>query len=95
MTTDIIQVSSPHEWISGDSSKRYTNIDDKTKTLHTNVGPQYVISYFERKIAVIRHKRFKVSNLRRYFKVLRKILHLNKNPKKKGYEKFLTDEEKQ
>lgn len=96
--TDTILFGSPFEWVSADKGKQYTYLNDKTTTtipnLHTSAGPQHVISYFERKINVIRQKRFKVSNFRRYFKTLRKVLHLNKNPKRKGYDKFLTDEEK-
>lgn len=77
----------------GINSKQYCNLDD-SHTFYVSTAPTQVRSFFERKIATIRQRRFKVCNLKRYFKLLRRLVHLNKNPKRKGYEKFLTDEEK-
>lgn len=84
-------------WYEGFSENNANANKNKVKFTDKNKhkqGAQYVIGFIECKVAVIQQKRFKLSNFRRYFKVIRKILHLNKHPKRKGYDKFLTDEER-
>lgn len=50
--------------------------------------------YILDKFSVIKNHNYKVRNVVRFAKFLRCKLHLQKKPKKKGYEKFLTVEEK-
>lgn len=46
------------------------------------------------KLSIIRNHNYKVKNVVRFARFLRCTLHLQKKPKKKGYERFLTAEEK-
>lgn len=46
------------------------------------------------KLSMIQNHNYKVKNVVRFAKFLRCKLHLQKKPKKKGYEKFFTAEEK-
>lgn len=46
------------------------------------------------KFSMIKNHNYKVRNVVRFAKFLRCKLHLQKSPKKKGFEKFFTAEEK-
>lgn len=60
-----------------------------TRKTHQNI--QQIIC---NKFRAIRNCEFDFNDVRMLFKVLRKKIGLNKSPHKKGYGKFLTDEER-
>lgn len=56
----------------------------------SNLIKKFVLDKFN----IIKNHNYKVRNVGQFARFLRCKLHLQKKPKKKGYEKFLTAEEK-
>lgn len=50
--------------------------------------------YVSEKLTAIKNHNYKIKNVLRFAKYLRRKLHMQKKPTKKGYEKFFTNEEK-
>lgn len=73
---------------------RNDNNKNESNNWKMNNAKQFVIKYVERRIQQIQRKNFRIIQFRSHLKILRKILHLNKNPKKKGYDKFMSEEDK-
>lgn len=66
--------------------------DGLTSTVSDNSVAVHVWRVLQDKCTQL--KRIRASDMRRLSKAARKILGLNRSPKGKGYEKFLSDEEK-
>ncbi|XP_063708512.1 uncharacterized protein LOC134837117 [Culicoides brevitarsis] len=83
----IFQSENPHD---GNIPENNTNKFNS----NLNNARKIVIKFVERQVQELQRRNFRISRLRSHLKLLRKILHLNKNPKKKGYDKYLNEEEK-
>uniref|UniRef100_A0A336LY12 CSON004839 protein n=1 Tax=Culicoides sonorensis TaxID=179676 RepID=A0A336LY12_CULSO len=70
------------------------NNSNNSRKSNLSNAKTFVINYIEQKYLELQRKNFKILKFRHHFKLIRKILHLNKNPKRKGYDKFLSDEDK-
>lgn len=71
-----------------------TQSDNRNKSKNISNVKKFVINYLEKRIQQIQRRNFKITQFKSNLKILRKLLHLNKHPKKKGYDKFLSDEDK-
>lgn len=61
---------------------------------YSNEKSSAIKKFVLEKFSMIKNHNYKVRNVVRFAKYVRCKLHLQKKPKKKGYEKFLTAEEK-
>lgn len=68
--------------------------NDKKSDNNRDSRKKFLFNYVSSKITVIRDAKFNITNLKLCLKMLRKSLNLNKSPKRKGYGKLITDEEK-
>lgn len=76
------------------SSSNHDNNNFNRNKSNINNAKRFVISYFERRIQQLQRKDFKIIQFKSHLKMLRKLLHLNKNPKRKGYDEFMSEEDK-
>lgn len=67
---------------------------DNTETTGNNSTTKFILNYIESKITQMRCTNFKFGKFRKCVKLARRSLGLQKSPKKKGYGKLITDEEK-
>lgn len=75
------------------TSNHDTNCDGNESN-NISKAKQIVMNFFEQRIQQIQRKNFKIIQFRSHLKILRKLLHLNKHPKRKGYDKFMSEEDK-
>lgn len=75
--------------IDGSEGKAETNKKQKVKSIKESI-----LKFLETNMLRLKNRQIHLSDFPSYGKAIRKSLRLSKSPKKKGFEKLLTDEER-